>query len=197
MVTIEQNANKAIFMCSIYPDLPLTKIATMFQLPAIDINSAIWYAIERGWLTDNGDGVPPTINENVSYDLGEDVEGLQDMILAGLRHVAKVEKDIEEGFLVQWCNGHPGHTLLFAVKDLIRTGQIGTYSVEDLEPEGEKSTYTFYSLPENVDKQWGKREFKNAKSLQDTEPTTSLDAIKEDELPDAPEEPIVSSPTKH
>lgn len=196
MVTIEQNAHKVVYLATLYPDQPMPIIFSMFQMPAIDINSAMWFAVDKGWLIDNGNDKAPTIQAPSEWNFGEDVEAMQEKILIGLKHVAKVENDIEEGFLMQWCQGYPSHVLHIAVKDLVAQGKLGTYSIDDLEEDGNKSTYTFYCLPENTDKRWGEKQFKDAKKIKEaTEPQSALDELPE--LPEQPAPPVKTEPTKH
>lgn len=178
MVTkrISENANKVTFIIQQYPEKNIREVINMFQLPAIDINTAIWHAQDLGWLTrpddKDKDGKVEVKNPPEEWNFG-DIEGdLEQAIMYAFNRVAEKETDLEEQYIGQWMAGYATQDVLIAMRRLLNTGKLAEYIIDDpvLNKKGKPvkgkdgeplvEHYTFYTLPENIDKKWGQKQFK-------------------------------------
>lgn len=172
--TMVQNAHKVAFLVQQYPDNSLDKLISALQMPAIDINTAIWLATELGFIKnpEETDGKMVLLSVPEAWDFGQAVTDIKAMLKFSFVELAKREKDLEENYLSNWTLGHQGHDVLIALKQMLNEKVLATYELTD--PEDTKSTYTFYSLYENSEQLWGRKNFK-------TQPTG-------EEIPDTNEE---------
>lgn len=164
MVTdkIRFNAQKIMNLVALYPDNTFDQTIALLQMPAIDINTAVWYAIDMGWITEpdpetkksslvlNADGTAPDLNID-----DPNFKNLEDAIIYGFEKLAEKENDLEEFSLSQWTNGYPAHDVMIAMKGLLVEEVLAEYVIED-----GKENYTFYTLFKNKDKLWGRKQFK-------------------------------------
>lgn len=152
-----ENANKVVYLAEQYPEHNLTQLISLLQLPAIDINNAVWAAIDMGWLTepDKKTKRVEVLQRPEPYYFGESVDDLQDILLYAFERLGKQETDLEEYSLSQWVQGYPSHDVLIAMRLLLDGKKLHEYMIEDGE-----NNYTFYTLYENKDKVWGSKQFK-------------------------------------
>lgn len=164
-----QNAYKVAYLVKSYPDKPLNGkhdkegrveepgILDLIALPPIDINAAMWAAIERGWLAKLNPKSKriPILELPDSWHFGEAQENLQELIVYAFHQLGEQETDLEEYSLNQWLQGYPSHEFLIAMKYLLDTEQLAEYELEDGE-----NKYLFYTLYANRDKLWGRKQFK-------------------------------------
>lgn len=153
-----QNANKVVYLASQFPDHTLTQLIGLLQMPSIDINTAIWKAIELGWLSkpDSETGHIKVLQKPERWYFGEDIDDLQTTLLYAFEELATQETDMEEYSINAWLNGYPTHDFLVAMRVLIEDKQLHEYVIED-----GKNKYTFYTLYRNKDKLWGRKQFKS------------------------------------
>ena len=91
------------------------------------------------------------------YDAGNGInlmEEIEQLIL----NVNQSEKDVSAEELMTWL---PGSTDTKIKMIAFTSGKLTTYELTD--PKDKKSTYTFLTLKENADKQYGKKQFKKKK----------------------------------
>lgn len=161
---ILENANKVTFLIENYPEKNLSEIIGMLQIPAIDINNAIWFATEQEWISepDTDEGTVRHLKRpDDGYHFGQTVTGLQESIIYAFRKLAKKQTDLEENYLGHYLGGYKGHDSLIAMRDLMNKNAIAEYTIaDDVQDDG--SEYTFYTLAENRDKEWGRLQFKKA-----------------------------------
>lgn len=159
MVTpkLTENAHKVAYLVEQYPEHTLTQILGLLQLSSIDKNAAVWTARDLGLISEPD---PETkrvalLEKPKQWVFGQDEYDLEQLILFAFRQLAKQETDLEEVYLANWTYGYPAHDVLVAEKRLTECGLLATYVIEDSD-----STYTFFTLNENKDKLWGRKQFK-------------------------------------
>lgn len=156
-----ENAHKVTFLIQQYPEHTLEQIISILQLPAIDINSAIWCAVNEGFIEEPGSAGELALKTvPKKWNFGNTVDELRDAIAYSFAELATKEKDLEENYLGNWTLGYNSHDVLIAMKQLLNDKVLAEYQLTD--PEDLKSTYTFYTLWENSEQMWGRKSFKNA-----------------------------------
>lgn len=153
------NAHKLVFLAFAYPEHDLEKLMKMLQLPAIDINSCFWIAARNGWLgePDAKTKSVERIKEPESYDFGPDYQELREKLIYAFHETGSREQDIEEQYLGAWLMGYPQQDILIVMKQLLSEKVLGEYDLTD--PKDLKSTYHYFSLYENSEQMWGRKEF--------------------------------------
>lgn len=164
------NANKVGFIVQQYPEHKLAEVIKLMAMPAIDINTAIWAAEELGFI-----GKPDRETGNLEFlvaperwDFGPEVTDLQEALVYSFTELAKVEKDLEENYMSSWTQGYPTQDVLVAVKQLLVDRVLAEYEINDVDETGTDNVYIFYTLFENSEQLWGRKEFK--KDPIDTKP---------------------------
>lgn len=171
---IFENANKVAFLIQQYPDQKLTEIISLLAgpgvdmpMPAIEINTALWAATQVGWVTepDPETNIVTCIKTDEDWTFGETLDTLQDMLLYAFKCLALKQNDLEENYLSEWTRGYSGYDVIIAMKRLLNSGELFEYTLKavDFIGEGKKnssSIYTFYTLFENQNEQWGSKQFK-------------------------------------
>jgi hypothetical protein len=188
---IRQNALKVAFIAQTYPEKNIIEISQVFQTSPIEFNAAAWAAQDIGYFTvapDNsiqlGD-IPENWGELDELDelFGELVEHLMVELPYVLKKLNAEEADIEEEYLGNWAAGFPAQDVIIATKLLLAQNKIASYEVKNethIKPNREQrragveektivDTYVFYTLPENIDKRWGEKQFEDKELLQKVE----------------------------
>jgi len=190
---IRQNALKVAFIAQTYPEKNIIEISQVFQTSPIEFNAAAWAAQDLGYFTvapDNsiklGD-IPKNWGELYELDeldeFGELVEHLMVELPYVLKKLNAEEADIEEEYLGNWAAGFPAQDVIIATKLLLAQKKIASYEVKNethVKPNREQrragveektivDTYVFYTLPENIDKRWGEKQFEDKELLQKVE----------------------------
>lgn len=175
-----ENANKVAFLVKQYPDHTLTQIIGLLGMPSIEINTAIWKATELGYITEldtETQKVALGPNAPEVFEFGDTVNELMEMITFSFGELAKKEQDLEENYVSNWTMGYASHDVLIALAHLVNTRVLATYDLTD--PKDTESTYTFFSLYENGEQMWGKKQFKQEPTGEEV-PTTPDDIPEED-----------------
>lgn len=183
--TIHENAQKFIFLAQEYPKKTLEDLTQLMSLPGIDVNLAIWYAVDKGWMID-----PGQTEENDPYvhlseklpkkwDFGEIVDELALKVVKAFQILSKKETDLQWEFLSAWLMGYTARDTLIVLKKMLADGTIEKYSLAD--PEDVESVYEFYTLPENRKNLWGAKSFK----IQPTEEAVVTEEEEENNEPAA------------
>lgn len=172
---IEQNAQKFAYLIKAYPEKTIPEIIGLFQLGPIDINSAIWAAVDLGYISemDQEDQHAKILKEPKVWNFGVDESDLEFALEYAFKKLNAQEKDMEENYLSNWVGGYPAQDSLIAVKRLIEKDVLHEYQIEDGE-----NAYIFYTLKENEGQNWGQKQFK-------TNPLTG--EPNQIDAPDAPE----------
>lgn len=162
------NANKFTYLVKQYPEHKLEQLVSLLSTPAIDINTAVWYAVELGFVAepDKKTGKVELLKQPDSWDFGPDYGALEDMLLYAFQQTAKQKTDLEENYVSNWTLGHPSHDVMIAMLRLLEDERIAKYVIEDGE-----NPYTFYTLFENRKKLWGRKQFNKDPLDPNTEPT--------------------------
>lgn len=174
---MRENAHKFVFLMEQYPEHNVNQLIGLLEMPAVEMNNAIWTAIELGFITKpDPETKYATIKEKPKkWEFGDKVEELKAQIQYAFEQLTKDETDLEENYLSQWTQGYTGTDVMIATKLLLNSRVLASYDLEDGE-----NVYTFFTLYKNRDKLWGKKQFKK-------EPVTAEKA-EEPEAPTAPAE---------
>lgn len=171
---IMENACKVTFLIQQYPEKKLPEILSLLQLPALDINAAIWAAQDMGWINEPDDktGYVELIEAPLTWSFGDSIYNLKNSLLYCFEKLAKKEQDLEENYINQWTQGYPAHDVLVAVKSLLVDRRLFEYELLDqqrnekgklqFDKKGEPimDPYIFYTLWENAEQEWGRKQFK-------------------------------------
>lgn len=176
MVTekMKENAHKVTYLVKCYPKHTADKIIGLLQMPAININTALWSAQDLGLLAkpDDETGMIELLKEPEHWEFGEFERELEYMMMLAFKHMAENEIDLEENQVDEWTYGYPAHDVMIAMKRLIEREKLATYDIDDpqLDKKGRQvkddkgepviNVYTFYTLKENLGKEWGRKAFK-------------------------------------
>lgn len=170
---MRHNANKIAFYVQQYPEKKVSEMLAVLELPAIDINTAFWAAQELGWISE-----PNKEKDSVEllsvpeiWDFGDNVAELEEALLYAFARLATKETDLEEFYISQWTEGYPKQDVLVAIKHLLVERKLAEYEVKDasVDEKGNKvykdgeqvmETYIFYTLYENGEQMWGRKQFK-------------------------------------
>lgn len=154
---IEQNAQKFAYLVKVYPEKTIPEIIGLFQMGPIDINTAIWAAVDLNYMTemDKDDQHAYIVTEPKKWDFGTDEADLEAALEYAFEKLNAQEKDIEENYLANWVGGYAAQDSLIAVKRLIEKGILHEYEIEDGE-----NKYIFYTLKKNEGQNWGQKQFK-------------------------------------
>ncbi len=166
MVSIEENAKKFVFLAKHFPDMKVSSLIDLFQLPGLDINLAMWRAENMGWISIDKKNDKLKLLKPVGdlqFNFGEEVAGLKDRVILAFKKLAFTESDLQEEFFLEWCGGYPNHDTLVSMKQLFDEGILSSYTITD--KADKKSIYTFFSLSENSSKEWGRKYFKEGTTL--------------------------------
>lgn len=185
-----ENAHKAAYLIKSYPEKTLAEIMElMAPMTAIELNTALWWATEAGLVTepDKLTQIVTLAKEPDKWFFGEAIENIEDQLVYAFGQLGKKEADLDETEITNWLAGYIARDQLIAVKHAIETKKLATYELTD--PKDLKSTYTFYTLYENGEQQWGKNRFK-VKPTGDEVPVdpaegNTADEVKTDDAPEA------------
>lgn len=170
-----QNAHKVAFVMQQYPEKTLPHMIDLLAMPAIDINAALWAAEDLGYIAtpDKKTGAMKFLKEPDEWDFGPEVDNLRRSIVYCLEVLARRKTDLEEFFISKWTSGYAVIDVLVAMKSLLVQGKVGEYEVQDQrrdekgnlmfaedENTPQMDTYIFYTLPQYVKYQWGRKSFK-------------------------------------
>lgn len=170
---VMQDVHKITYLAQEYPDKKLTDLAAMFEIAPLDFNAAMWIAQDLGYIhfyKKSKNGKLKVKEAPEKWVFGENVERLKAAIPFVLGKIAEDESDMESEVFNAWCQSYFTQDRFIAMKQLMNEGVISEYTVEDIDHDEDgkeyKNEYVFYTLTENLDKQWGKKQFKDAKKLQ-------------------------------
>lgn len=170
------DVHKLVYLANEYPDKTIRELGELFAMTMIEVNSAIWRAQDLGLLfVDKQTGYFKVEMVPEKWELGPEVEDLRVNILYVLGKLAEDEQDMEEHAFGVWTAGHGSHNVLTAMKSLLNENKVASYDLDDeqevpvskkakgrgKQPEIVKNTYTFYSLWDNAEQQWGRKQFKD------------------------------------
>lgn len=185
---IRENANKVGFIVEQYPEHKLPDVLKLLQMPPIDINTAIWAAEKLGFIgKPNAEtGEIPRGEVPANWEFGSDVEDLKSTLVFSFTELGKREKDLTEEYLSTWLSGYPTQDKLVAMKSLLNDRVLAEYNIDDpqLDDKGEPTydedgkpvinVYTFYTLFENGENLWGRKDFKK-------DPVTGESNVEDDD----------------
>lgn len=179
---MRENANKIAFYIEQYPEKKLPELLKMLEMPAIDINSSLWAAQELGYIAEpEKDGTLKLLDFPLTWDFGAIVDDLKEAMMYSFAKLALKETDLEENQIAQWTLGYRALDVLIAVKSLLTERKLFEYEILDQQRDEKgklqfkkgkpiMDTYIFYTLWENSEQEWGRKQFKtDPKELADKE----------------------------
>lgn len=179
-----ENAMKVAFIAKTYPEKNIVEVSQLFQTSPIEFNAAAWAAQDLGYFTVAPDNSIKLGDIPEDWDeFGELVGHLLVELPYAIKKLNQEEADIEEEYLGQWTAGFPAQDVIIATKLLVAQGKIASYEVKNethIKPNREQrragaeektivDTYVFYTLPENLEKRWGEKQFIDPEQLQKEE----------------------------
>lgn len=167
------NVHKVVFLANEYPQHDMKKIAKIMPVSPMDFNVAAWRAQDVGLLTINKDKSFTVEKLPKKWELGPEVQHVRESLVYYLNHLARSQADLEEVYMSNITMGYPAHDVIIATKQLLNERIIATYDItsdEPIDPKkpelgNNKSTYTFFTLWENLEQRWGAKQFKNVDLL--------------------------------
>lgn len=176
---VTQNAHKIHFIASVYQENNLVTLSQYFQIPPIEFNAAAWAGKEMGLFEIDDQNNITLASAPEKYQFGELVDHLLDIIPFTIGKINETEAVLEETFLQNWMAGFPEQDQVVAIKTLVQDKKIATKQIVDKDvvplnreqrrkrkdgktEEVIESTYTFYTLFENADKDWHEKQFREA-----------------------------------
>lgn len=160
---IVENANKIAFLVQQYPKHTMAMVIKLLEMPPIDINVGIWAAIDMGFIAepDTKTDYAEFLREPVKgWSFGERTVHLENSVVYAARTLAAKAQDLEEFYITQWAMGFPSHEVMVALLHLVSSKRLVRYTIDDFDEDGNPNVYTFYTLPENSEQEWGRKEFK-------------------------------------
>ena len=159
---IDQIANELMIASQLMHTNNVSRIAEQIGYRPMLIITALYRAGEQGKFTYNEKQDTMQICEGVELDdlaLTEAMTELIDLIEQFMFYLNAKEKDMSIEELQMLLAGVPDLHIKIAAH---MSKKLTTYELA--QPKDKKSVYTFITLKENVDKQWGKKQFDNTKS---------------------------------
>lgn len=154
------NAHKLTFLVKEFPEKTVEEILDLLQMPPIQSNAGFWTAQDAGWLSSVKDNKIEFLKAPEKWQFGDITEGLIDQIEYCFRRLARDETDLEEKWLTDWLTGYPPQEILIAMHYLLDQRILAEYEIIDHNKKLGDSTYKFYTLFENLENRWGKKQFK-------------------------------------
>lgn len=128
----------------------------IFIINALDLGKKLG-VLEHDYKSD----VLKVLKEPVLTFMGTEIARLMNAFEDKVKQLNGKEEDINLGLLQQWCMGVRPTAAELALRRLVLDGVLYEYDLKD--PKDTKSVYTFYTLAENKDEQWGLKQFKETK----------------------------------
>lgn len=165
----KHTAHKIAYLAALYPDRVMSKLAESFEMSPIDFNVGAWLAQDMGLIEiPNGEPVK-FLKKPLRWNFGPEVRHLEKLIPYVFNKLAENESDMEENYFSNWALTYKGHDILVVLQRLMAKRVMTTYTLTNTskDEKGKKivDTYMFYTLWENVGKEWGRKQFKNPKRV--------------------------------
>lgn len=164
----KQVANILAFYSYYHPQETIDEIALDFKIPAANIINGLYYGQNHKLfaVTKNG----PQFKEiNVlkepkkESDYGADIDRVKSNIYEAVTNLNSDEEDITDDNLFIWL-GVPFTVSKVALQLLVNERKLARYNLVDSK---DKSKYTFYTLFENIEQHYGKKQFKRKATKKD------------------------------
>lgn len=175
-----ENVCKLMYLASEYPEHNIVELSRLFQTSPIDFNVTAWAAQDLGYLEVDKLNAVKILKFPKEEEFGELIEHLLEVIPYSLQKINQEEADVEDNYFGNWTAGYPAHDVMIAVRKLIKDKKIASYTVTNktemplskkqkgkgVKPEIVEDVYTFYTLPENLEKRWGEKQFEDPEKLE-------------------------------
>ena len=158
----EQIANILAFYSYYHPKETVDEIALDFKLPAALIVNGLYYGERKGLYVAKKKGpqfkeITVTAVPDNNSNFGADLERVKSNIFETITNLNSDAEDITDDNLFIWL-GVPFIVAKSALQLLVNEKKLVKYRIID--PKDKKSIYHFYTLVENKDKFYGKKQFK-------------------------------------
>lgn len=164
MLEPEIIARQIALIKQLHPEWNIPQIGQYTYLPQLLIINGLYKGIEMElfeWIRGKDQIVLTSTDWYAGGSLGMDIDYLAETILSLLQHNNAREDDIALDKLAHWATGINPMGQELAVFKLGILGQIKNYKIAD--KDDQKSVYEFITLPENIEKRWGLKQFKKGK----------------------------------
>jgi len=162
---IINDARKVAYLVYLYPKKGLQQIAELMSMPPIAKDCAIIEASRQGWVEiSKKKGQLTLTTEEIPEPTFDDMMVMiRDRVRFIIKHHNSEEQDIDEVVLLQMLVGYPVQDILITLNLMLDEGTIANYTIA----EGKKgeNVYTFWTMPENVGKEWGRKRFPDQSTL--------------------------------
>lgn len=158
---------KFVLLVRKYPNRTLNELLDKVDLPSVDLDFLVFNMVNSGIIeepTQENPVVlkPPYNGENIQSYVCKELMKDENVLILSIKigmvmeFIAKTaEADIVENTMKMWLRGYPSLDQLAALTLLVETNKMAEYEIEDGE-----NKYLFYTLYENKDKLWGRKQFK-------------------------------------
>jgi len=164
MPDVEIVARQIALVKQLHPDWKIAQIAHYIYLPQLIIINALYKGVEMElfeWVREKDQIKLASTDWYAGGSLGNDIDYLADTILSLITHNNAREQDIALDQLAHWATGINPMGQELAVFKLGTTKKITSYKIADKDDQA--SVYEFITLPANLDKRWGSKQFKKGK----------------------------------
>lgn len=161
MPDIETVARQIALVKQLHPSWNISQIAQYVYLPQLIVINALYKGVEMElfeWMREKNQIKVIDADWYQGGSLGNDIDYLADTILSLVRHNNAREQDIALDQLAHWATGINPMGQELAVYKLGKAGLIKSYKIAD--KNDQDSVYEFVTLPENLEKRWGTKQFK-------------------------------------
>jgi hypothetical protein len=138
--------------------ITMAKIGEQLMYPPLFIINALSRGVTLGILEhDYKTDVLKVTGDAPESFMGTEILRIKQALLERVRQVSGKKEDLSLGLIQQWGTGVRPSAVQLALRVLMDEGTIVEYTLTD--PVDEDSRYEFYTLAENAQKQWGKKQF--------------------------------------
>lgn len=165
MPTTQEITNQLALLIEMYPDKSTSEIAQMIGYSPVFIINAINYGVSIGFFVEDkkSDKISLTKGFSFTYSdyenahVGVDIDSVMKNILMLIENLNLKEEDINTDQLMFWLSGVRPSASEIALHILKKTNRIVAYTLTN--PYDVKSKYEFLTLPYNLHKKWGSKQF--------------------------------------
>ena len=159
--SVRQILDQMVKAHKLHPDWTISRIASELGYSPLFIIEALHLGEAHGdFKRDEENDTLVDVKWLDRVSSSEQLDHIYESVRNVVYYFNEKEMDIEEGLMWQWLNGIRPLMIEFTIDDLVMGNKIAKYDLTD--PKDAENVYTFLTLPENKDKQWGTKQFKVA-----------------------------------
>lgn len=164
MPATEVVARQIALVKQLHPEWTISEIARYIYLPQVFIINGLYKGVDMELFTWDRKKDQIELTSTDWYGgctLGTDIDALAEAFLTLVQYNNNREEDIALDKLASWCTGINPMGQELAVFKLGIQKKLTSYKLID--PKDKKSEYEFITLPENLEHQWGWKQFRSGK----------------------------------